>query len=122
MKNIRFSPALFSLSLSLAVLGFFLAARAHAEAGSQTIYSKPGQPSPVGVSGKVENTTDTTAQREQRRIELRAALLANKKKSDEATRAAMRDYHLNAQELAQMRQQLSQQLRPARIDGERAKP
>ena len=119
MKNTRFSLALFPLSLLLATLGLLHTPKAQAEASGQITY---GKPSPPGVSGKAEKITDVNAQREQRRIELRAALLANKKKSDEATLAAMRDYHLNAQELAQMRQQLSQQLRPARIEGERVKP
>ena len=122
MKNTRFSQALFSLSLSLAILGFLPAAAAQAEAGGQSTNSKPGQPSPPGMSGKAEKITDANAQREQRRIELRAALLANKKKTDEAAQAALMEYHLNAQELAEMRQQLSQQLRQTRIGGERVKP
>ena len=122
MKNTRVSQALFSLSLSLAMLGFLPAAAAQAEAGGQSTNSKPGQPSPPGMSGKSEKNTDANAQREQRRIELRAALLANKKKTDEAAQAALMEYHLNAQELAEMRQQLSQQLRQTRIGGERVKP
>jgi hypothetical protein len=128
MKNTRFSLALFSLPLSLGSLGALHTAAAHAEAGSPSAYSKP---SPLAVAGKTEKAekaeksekiAEANAQRELRRIELRAALLANKKKSDDATRASMRDYHLNAQELAEMRQQLSQQLRQTRIEGDRTKP
>jgi hypothetical protein len=122
MKNTRFSLALFWLPLSLGLLAVLVAATARAEPGSPGAFIKPGQPTPPGVTGKTEKISDAKAQREQRRIELRAALLANKKKTDEATRAALRDYHLNAQELAEMRQQLGQQLRHARIEGERGKP
>jgi hypothetical protein len=122
MKNTRFSLALFSLSWSLALLGLLHAATAQAEISGQTTYSKPGQPSPPGVPGKAERMADAKAQSEQRRVALRAALLADRKKTDEATRVAMRDYHLSAQELAAMRQQLGQQLRHARIEGERVKP
>ena len=122
MKKTRFSLALFSLAFPMGMLGVLHAAPARAEAGGPSAYSKPGQPTPPGVSGKTEKIAEANAQREQRRIELRAALLANKKKTDEAARVALSEYHLNAQELADMRQQLSQQLRQARIGGEHVKP
>ena len=125
MTNTRFSVALYWLPLSLGMLGILHGAAAHAEAGGQSAYSKPGQPSTVGASGAsgtTEKIAEANAQREQRRIELRAALLANKKKTDDAARVALSEYHLNAQELAGMRQQLSQQLRQERIGGENVKP
>ena len=93
-----------------------------------------GQSITVGPSAQSEKMTESKAMQEQRRVELRAALRAHKRKSDEAAQAAsaasaasadaavLMARHLNARQRAEMRQQLADQWRQQRFDYVNTKP
>lgn len=134
MKKLRFSHAPWRPLLALATTVFMNPASLAEttvrvpgkDRAGQPLTSRPlDQPAQSVKAG--ERSTDSQAMQEQRRMELRAALRANKRKLDEAASAsaaaaALTEYHLSAQERAEMRQQLGQQLRPVRVDSDRAKP
>ena len=90
----------------------------------------PGKDS-AGQSSQAGKISESRAQQEQRRVELRAALRDQKRKNDEAAKAAsavsdadtaLKERHLNARQRAEMRQQLAQQGRQQRLDSANAKP
>ena len=128
----------------------FLKALSHPNVGAAIVVSAAGfmtqqafaataAGSPVGVPGKDSagkstqptKISESRALQEQRRVELRAALRDQKRKNDEAARAAsaapaddaaLTERHLNARQRAELRQQLADQSRQQRFEYVNTKP
>lgn len=132
-----FAPFL-ALAIMVSMNSALLAATPASVPGKDRIGQSVTSSTSIGNESAIEKVADSRAVQEQRRAELRAALRAHKRKSDEAAQAAqaasaaasaaqaaqatLTDRYLNAQQRAEMRQQLGQQVRQQRADSESTKP
>ena len=132
-----FAPFL-ALAIMVSMNSALLAATPAAVPGKDRIGQSVTSSTSIGNESAIEKVADSRAVQEQRRAELRAALRAHKRKSDETAQAAqaasaaasaaqaaqatLTDRYLNAQQRAEMRQQLGQQVRQQRADSESTKP